>query len=365
MGTQDLLLRTQIQGAVWKSVTMLRYGKYFDCSSNDFDVAINNCKINAYNDTPDFLSIGDEASIVRRLLSSFALRPTVIKTTIVPSHNLSYPLRPEGSGIDIRVESAPMLTFRLGFFNNPQQAQAQLLAQGQPQTQQQSNRSIKDVLKSQQYVYDRETRMVVPSFIEVIYSRNVLIINIPRRNYRIDYRNLVDPGATWHTLPRVFAGIDQANLLPVDVPEVLDQVGEGSGGDDFNLTSAILINTHNLGSGEDPNSKPYIVGYSALLKVENTKTTTALNKTEGTYFEYNPKSMFDSRPDGVINPVQVPVSGMPGIPADLYGLPIGEYTPPDGKQVEDILNTQASILFYKAENQAKQPKGALVLAQGY
>ena len=68
---QDLQYRSELQYAIWQSVLMLRYGKYFDCSSNSFMISIDNCKLNNFDDAPDFLHVGDEASVVRRLMRHF------------------------------------------------------------------------------------------------------------------------------------------------------------------------------------------------------------------------------------------------------------------------------------------------------
>ena len=337
---QDLLLRTQLQGSVWKSVTMLRYGKYFDCSSNDFDVAIDNCKLNNYDDTPDFLSIGDEASIVRRLLSAFSLRPTIVQTTVSPTFNFAYPLRPEARGLDIRVEATPMLTYRLGAM----QATTTTATAPPPPP------SINEVINSQQFVFDRELRAVVPMQVEVIYSKSVLIVNIPRRTYKIDYRNLINPSAEWNRVPRMYAGIDQINTVSITIPEDIDLPNSAQ----FRLNSAIVLDKEDFGQGPD---NQFVIGYYAWLRVETNSNTQANITTPAStitpkYLKYNPNAMF-RQPN-------INLNGEGSLSANPVTIVRGS-----DSLIADVLSKLATIIFYKSDDQTGIPDANLGLVNQY
>ena len=106
----DLKLRAELQYAVWQNVLYLRYGKYFDCSANAFTLSIDNCKLNNFDESPDFFDVGDEIAIVRRLFSAFSLRPTIVQTNMLSNIEYQHPIRPDVNGLEIKVESTPMLS---------------------------------------------------------------------------------------------------------------------------------------------------------------------------------------------------------------------------------------------------------------
>ena len=49
-------------------------------------------------------------------------------------------------------------------------------------------RSLKYVLNSKQYFFDRDLKTVVPRVVNVIYSKSVLVICVPRRALRVDFK---------------------------------------------------------------------------------------------------------------------------------------------------------------------------------
>jgi len=261
----DLQLRSELQYSIWQSVLMLRYGKYYDCSSNFFLISSNNCKLNNYDDAPDFLHMGDEGVIIRRLLSAFSMRPTIVETSMQHNFEVNYPLRPDAGGLNIRVESTPILSLRLGSSNVDRAGQ--------------NIRDVKYVLNSTQYFYDRDLKVILPRQVNVIYSKSVLIINIPRRMMRVDYSNLIRPSQEWNRVPRNYAGIDRINTTPVIVDNSL-KIKDMN----YHLQSAIKLNVN---SELVNHSHEVIIGSSAILN--NFKHT--VGHTVDDFFLYNPSAV--------------------------------------------------------------------------
>jgi len=315
----DLQLRSELQYAIWQSVLMLRYGKYFDCSSNGFLVSIDNCKLNNFDDAPDFLHVGDEGSIVRRILSAFSLRPTIVETSIMSNLEYQYPLRPEHTGLNIRVESTPMLTHRVSRY--PSQ-----------NTQASNYRSLDYVLDSQQFFFDKDLKTVVPRQIRVIYSKSVLIINLPRRSMRLDYTNLIRPSYEWNKIPRAYAGIDKINDIEIEVPAILsaDNV-------EFQLQSAIKLDVNTLNT---VNNEQLIVGTSAILVTSNSETQQTLSFNQ-TYLLYDPKQVLQP------NSMTAMVNNEIQFNQPIGPIPSTSQAGHDGMNANDELTHHCTVFFYK------------------
>jgi len=73
----DLLHRVNIQTQLWNCVLNLRNGQYFNTSFNEFMSAINNCKLNQF-DNPDLLYGKYDGTVIKRLFSAFSFKPTVV-----------------------------------------------------------------------------------------------------------------------------------------------------------------------------------------------------------------------------------------------------------------------------------------------
>ena len=312
----DLLFRSELQFSIWQSVLMLRYGKYFDCSTNAFLLSIDNCKLNNFDDAPDFLHVGDEGSVVRRILSAFSLRPTIVETSILSNLEYQYPLRPEESGLNIRVESTPMLTHRITRY--PMQG---------PRNQ--NYNSISYVLSSQQYFYDKDLKTIVPRHVRVIYSNSILIINIPRRAMKLDYSNLIRPAYEWNKIPRAYAGIDKINDAKIDVPGDIT-VEEAH----FSLQSAIKLDVDTLNTSSN---EKLIVGTSCILRQSNDRTKNILGVNDN-YLLYDPKQ--------VINPTNNPV-GHNGVNFNDPIGPIPTLPMPGYTNATDELERNCTVFFYK------------------
>lgn len=317
----DLQLRSELQYSIWQSVLMLRYGKYFDCAANNFLVSVDNCKLNTFDDAPDFLHVGDEGSVIRRILSAFSMRPTIVETSVLSNLEFQYPLRPEHSGLNIRVESTPMLTHRVS--RNPG-----------PHIDTSNYYSIEYVLDSQQYFFDRDLKTIVPRQTRVIYSKSVLIINIPRRATRLDYSNLIKPAHEWHQIPRAYAGIDKINDIPVDVNPVISIDTT-----EFHLQSAIKLDVDSLNT---INNDQLIVGTSAILCASSNHAQNTLDISQN-YLLYDPKQ--------VLLPVDGHHHGSVNFHEPIAPIPITRIDGNENRMTADEeLRTHCSVFFYKNVN---------------
>ena len=339
----DLKLRAELQYAVWQNVLYLRYGKYFDCSANAFTLSIDNCKLNNFDESPDFFDVGDEIAIVRRLFSAFSLRPTIVQTNMLSNIEYQHPIRPDVNGLEIKVESTPMLIHRVTNHNT--------IAMLNDRDEVEDTRSLKYVLNSKQYFFDRDLKTVVPRVVNVIYSKSVLVICVPRRALRVDFSNVVQPMYYWQSLPKVFSGIDKIDSTRVEVPLMLD-IANNEGGNPvvFNLQSAIRLNTEELGSSEN-----MIIGTSAILCNTSNRNTELLGLESNSFKLYDPKQVLlpVGSEEGATfrDPVAPLVADAGGMDAPASAM--------------DLLEHHCSVFFYKSDNDDENRMPNSTLGQYY
>lgn len=76
----DLLNRAQLQSSIWNAVLNLRSGNIFNSSFRQFLTTVDMCKRTQY-DNPELLYGRSDITILKRILSSFSIRPILIATT--------------------------------------------------------------------------------------------------------------------------------------------------------------------------------------------------------------------------------------------------------------------------------------------
>ena len=76
----DLFNRAQLQNQLWNAVLSLRNGQYYNNSFREFINSVDNCRMNKY-DSPDLIYGRYDGTILKRLLSAFSFRPTIVTTT--------------------------------------------------------------------------------------------------------------------------------------------------------------------------------------------------------------------------------------------------------------------------------------------
>ena len=232
----DLKNRFLLQTRVWDSVLNLRQGKYYNERLSEFLLAIDNCRTNIY-DAPDLTYVKDEGTILRRMLSAFSLRPTIVSTTRlwgtfgttafgVSSDPLSM------AGIT-NVTTVSMIPLRLPLNISSRTTTAV---------------AIDEALTQPQWFV--ENKMIVPKAQSIIHSRDVLFFYVGRRFKTINITRLNTP-YNFTTLPMTVAGWEALNDTIVNFETTMTIMD-----DVYQLRSVVLVE-------RSPSKKNLIVGCSA------------------------------------------------------------------------------------------------------
>jgi hypothetical protein len=250
----DLLQRCNLQNQLWNAVLHLRNGQYFNSSFREFMTAVDVCRLNKH-DNPDLVYGRHDGTILKRILSAFSFRPTVIATA--PIANV-FATNPYAQNIRPTVTQIPMINIRLLTFQQNILAQP-LLATGVANPSYPT--SVGDIGKADflaqalsQTMTFIEGNMLVNRATKVIYSREAIIFYVDRR------ANLVPYGMKLFNLsrlPTAVAGFERITTTPMNVPESLTVENE-----QFILTSGILAETR----VDEQNSSVHLVtGSTAFL----------------------------------------------------------------------------------------------------
>lgn len=243
---KDLKNRFYLQTKLWDSVLNLRQGKYYAPSLADFLMAIDACRSNIY-DSPDLTYVKDEGSIIRRLLSAFSLRPTMVSTMRL-YNSYAYGFGGYGYGAAssmamaglTQVTTVPMITFRLpGTLSGAAAGPVQLTtALTQPQ-------------------WFVENKMIVPKTQEIIHSRDVLFFYVGRRFQTL---NLTAMGMPYNftQLPSTVAGYERMNPTEIQFDWEINALSLQPADGGFKLRSVVCIEQ----SSTAPNM---LLGTSALI----------------------------------------------------------------------------------------------------
>ncbi|MEM0354116.1 MAG: hypothetical protein QXW79_00905 [Thermoplasmata archaeon] len=209
----DIRNRYRVQISLWETVLKLRNGNYYEAGPvNEFIRNLNACRNNLY-DNADLIYNQDEGAIMRRLLSVFSLRPTIIH--IKPIHVLSTfvsgqfmmgysvggeatPFTPQPVHTITRI---PMITLQLPPYQTDEEPEP---------------RDLKSSID--QVIWINENRMIVPKQHSIIYSNEVLIFYVNRRIQRINIRTFTSP-LSFSQLPLTMSSFERLNSYPVSVPE--------------------------------------------------------------------------------------------------------------------------------------------------
>jgi hypothetical protein len=192
------------------------------------------CRVNLY-DTPDLMYVQDEGSILRRILSAFSFRPTIVNTsTISPGvaviQNNTYARNMTTFG---SVTAVPMITLRLPLIPN--------------------NNPI-DLLDSlEQAHYYLENNTVIPKHQTIIYSKGILIFYVNRRYQQVNLTKLYNP-QHFGKLPMTVSGFEKINNQSIVAHPIIPVVN-----DSYKLRSVVIAKT------TTSNGSEYIVGNATLI----------------------------------------------------------------------------------------------------
>ena len=278
----DLKNRFALQTRIWDSVLNLRQGKYYNDKLQEFLLAIDNCRTNVY-DAPDLTYVKDEGAIVRRILSAFAIRPTIVTTTRLWSNF--------GVGVNANqlsmagvsnVTTVSMIPLRLPLSLSGRNATAV---------------SIDEAFNQAQWYVENKT--IVPKTQSIVHSRDVLFFYVGRRYQNVNITRLNTP-YNFTNLPMTVAGWEKLNDTHVNFDHNMN-IGE----DVFQLRSVVMVE-------RAASRQNLIIGCSAGIIIPRDFEH---NRVDEGAILYNPQSAGEKyKTLGYDNPVQ-PIRQIPTTPA--------------------------------------------------
>ncbi len=234
---KDLRNRFILQTRLWDAVLNLRQGKYYHDNLQQFLLAVDNCQSNVY-DAPDLTYLKDESTIIRRLLSAFSIRPTIVATSrifgLVGTNPYGVQTGPlTAAGIQ-SLTTVPMITLRLPI-NVTGSTYAVDLEEAMTQPQ-----------------WFVENKMIVPKQQSIMFSREILLFQIGRRFQSINIARMQSP-FNFTSLPMTVSGYETLNKTVVNFKPTMHILG-----DDYILRSVLLVD-------DAPSQGGLIVGTSAVV----------------------------------------------------------------------------------------------------
>ena len=271
----DLLTRVQVQNSLWNNVYSLRSGQYYNQSFRDFITSIDMCKLNKY-DNPNLIYGTYDGTLLKRLLSIFSFRPTVVAT--LPMHSI-YQLNPYQHNIRPVVINVPMINFRLPVNINDN-----------------SPLDLTDALtQTQTFV---ENGIMISKQTNIIYSRGVLFFFIDRRSHVIRYNEI--EAFSIARLPVAVSGFERLNDRPVDF-ELEFSIGD----DLYRLKSVVAAEINNMTP-----EKNLVIGSSAMFVIHQNLDRRILTNE---YLLYDPINVSDGYVDPTTNQLESrqPITSIP------------------------------------------------------
>jgi len=160
----DLLNRANLQVALWNSVLNLRTGNIFNTSFRQFLSTVDMCKRTQY-DSPELLYGRSDTVILKRILSCFSIRPTVIATT---PFFIGDSVNPYNQNLRPVITKIPMYNFKLPlqYIDN-----------------QNASFELKNVFKQKQIFI--ENNKFISKETQFVSSEGIVIITVDRTSYNI------------------------------------------------------------------------------------------------------------------------------------------------------------------------------------
>lgn len=291
----DLRNRIVLQCRLWDAVMNLRQGKYYNDKLVEFLVAIENCRNNVY-DVPDLTYVKDEGAILRRLLSAFSLRPTVVNT--VPIYGVISNNPHINPAAVTQVTTIPMVSLRLplDIYRNDYM----------------SGISLQNALLQAHWFV--ENKMLVPKSQSIMHSRDVLFFYVGRRFQVVNVAKHTAP-YNFSALPMTVSGIEHLNSTPVECSLPIEINDEH-----FALRSVVVVDTTEV------NQKTLITGCSTFTYTDATASATQR------VYHYDPVSALNVTLNDKTQTMN-------------YQNPITEV--PLDKTLESVISTRGTIFLYQ------------------
>ncbi len=283
---QDLLNRAQVQNQLWNCVLNLRNGQYYNAVFRDFVGSVDMCRLNK-QDNPDLVYGRYDGTVLKRLLSAFSFRPTIVSTT--PVYNIVN-LNPYQQNVRPIVTAVPMINLRLP-----------------PSINDNTPISLSDALDQHQYFL--ENGAMIPRHTSLIYSRGVLFFFVDRRANVIRYNDMQPFNIA--RLPLSVSGFERLNDREVDFKEEITIRS-----DVYQLRSVVLAEVN-----RNAPERNLVVGSSAVIMI-HADPNNGVYQSE--YFQYDPISVSDAVEVGGKLVNRTPVAQIHGTPG--VGVPGTSFT---------------------------------------
>jgi len=278
----DIKKRYQVQMDIWDIVVNLRNGLYYQGDSNQrFLTDLHLCRNNLY-DNADLIYSQDEGAILRRLMSVFSLRPTLISTRPILAVE-AFLGTPWGSGMGngngfgsgFGVPGSPMGS--MPFVNQPviTVTKIPMITLQLPYRAPDLNTPFEpiDINRAiNQHVWLNENKTIVPKEQTIIHSREVLIFYVNRRIQRVTMRSYTNPIAFSH-LPLTMSNLEKLNSYPVTVPPTITLPTES---DVYELRSVVAVQQTDIVPCPKPSAlsdTAIIIGCIGLIKTLPSNST--------------------------------------------------------------------------------------------
>jgi hypothetical protein len=275
---QDLLNRIQVQIQLWNCVLNLRNGQYYNTMFRDFIGSVDMCRLNK-QDNPDLVYGRYDGTILKRLLSAFSFRPTIVSTT--PVYNIVN-LNPYQQNVRPVVTAVPMINLRLP-----------------PSINDNTPISLSDALEQHQYFI--ENGAMIPRHTSLIYSRGVLFFFVDRRANIIKYNDMQPFNIS--RLPLSVSGFERLNDREVDFETEITIRS-----DTYQLRSVVLAEINR----NSPESN-LVVGSSTMIMIHADPTDPVQPTFVNEFFAYDPIGVDQNFPYATKLISGPPVPGSPGI----------------------------------------------------
>lgn len=234
----DLHKRFFLQTRLWDCVLNLRQGRYYADCMKDFNAALSTCRQNVY-DSPDMAYTQDEGALLRRLMSAFSLRPTMVSSSSVYGGMDDSSAYGVGAFNQIPgvgdISNVPMMTLRLPLRVPSTQEYATHL-----------NRAVN------QTDWKLEKGSLVPRSQQVQHSTDVLFYYVNRRYSTVNVASMGDI-CNFNTLPMTVSGFEALNPAVVNF-----DFTTSTNYDTYELRSVVVVEANKF-------QRSLIVGASALI----------------------------------------------------------------------------------------------------
>ena len=305
----DLLNRAQVQNQLWNSVLSLRNGQYYNTSFRDFINSVDMCRLNKH-DNPDLIYGRYDGTILKRLLSTFSFRPTIVSTSAV--YNLVN-INPYQQNVRPVVSAISMINLRLP-----------------PTLNDDTSISLSDALEQHQYFF--ENGVMLPRHTSLIYSRGVLFFYVDRRANVIRYNDMQPFNIT--NLPTAVSGFEKLNDRDIDFDNEIKIRG-----DVYQLRSVVLSEVNRT-----LHESNVVVGSSTLIMSHvNLEKAQLLNE----FLQYDPIGVSDSVERNGQTQNRLPVSQIKGTP-DINDV---------GRSFTEMARSRGIIFMY--QNVVDETKGSM------